>query len=67
MIPMFVCPVCGKQFKTETAVAKCFLACWKEQNPNYKSKEAPHSDDIVVRQDEFGAKSFFENFLKGKS
>lgn len=67
MIQMFVCPVCKKQFKTEAAVAKCFMKCWKEQNPNHKSKEAPRSNDIVERQESEDTTEFFESFLKGKS
>lgn len=59
---MFICPVCKREYKTDTAVAKCFLQCWKEQNPNHKSKEAPHSDDIIVRQVSSEIENFFTQF-----
>ena len=61
---MFICPVCKTQYKTEEAVAKCFLRCWKQQNPNHKSNEAPHSDDVVVRRVNTEMEDFF-NGLKG--
>ena len=59
---MFYCPVCKRQYKTDEAVAKCFLRCWKEQNPNHKSHEAPHSEDIVVRQINADTERFFAMF-----
>lgn len=62
---MFICPVCGKEYQTDTAVAKCFLKCWRETNPNHKSKEAPHSDDVVTRQCTADVANFFAQFEEG--
>ena len=62
---MYLCPICGKEYKSDAAVAKCFLRCWREQNPNYRSKEAPHSDDIVTRQCNDDVANFFTQFGKG--
>ena len=47
---MYICPTCNKQFNNPEDVAKHSLKCWRDHNPNHKSKEAPHSKDIVERQ-----------------
>lgn len=59
---MFICPICNKEYKTDAAVAKCFLRCWKEQNPYHKSKEAPRSEDIVRRNENQNVNNFFSQF-----
>lgn len=47
---MYICPICHRAFNLEEDIAKHSLKCWREHNPNHKSKEAPHSEDIVERQ-----------------
>ena len=47
---MYICPTCNRKFKTEEAIAKHSLRCWKEHNPNHRSKEAPHSENITERK-----------------
>jgi hypothetical protein len=64
---MFICPVCKKQYEKDQDVAKCFLKCWKEQNPVHKSKNAPKSEDKIERQCEESVLNFFEKFNKGEA
>ena len=64
---MYICPTCAKKFKTEEAIQKHFLACWKEQHPCHKSQSAPHSPDVVTRQVNDDIKSFFERINNGRS
>ena len=59
---MFICSVCGKPFETEEALVKHFSKCWKEKNPNHKSKPAPHSEDINTRVDNQDILDFFSSF-----
>lgn len=62
---MFICPTCGKEFEKENTVVKHFLNCWKERNPNHKSKSAPHSEDLNTRIVNDSVLGFFETFEKG--
>lgn len=59
---MFICPTCGKQFDTEDALVKHYMRCWKERNPNHKSKLAPRSEDINTREDSQDILDFFNSF-----
>ena len=59
---MFVCPTCNKQFNTEDTLVKHYLRCWKERNPNHKSKPAPRSEDINTREDSQDILDFFSSF-----
>ena len=59
---MFICPTCGKQFETEDLLVKHFLKCWKDKNPNHKSKSAPRSEDINTREDNQEILNFFNSF-----
>ena len=56
---MYICPTCNKQFNNEEAVAKHSLKCWKEHNPNHRSKEAPHSENIIERKIDSNVLNFF--------
>ena len=58
---MYICPTCGKEFETEDDIRKHFLACWKEQNPNYKSKPAPRGEDIETRKVSADIMNFFNS------
>lgn len=62
---MYICPTCKREFQTKKAIQKHFLACWKEQNPFHKSKEAPHSEDINVREASNEVNQFFARFNNG--
>ena len=57
---MYICPTCNKEFNTEQAIQKHFLACWKEQHPFHKSKSAPHSENVETRQVDNDVMNFFE-------
>lgn len=60
---MYICPTCGREC-SEAEIAKHFLKCWKEKNPNHKSVAAPRGEDIVTKQVDEGVLNFF-NRLKG--
>lgn len=60
---MYICPICNREFTTDIAVAKHSLACWREKNPNHKSKPAPRSEDVVNREINDNVMNFF-NSLK---
>lgn len=64
---MFICPTCSKEFNTEEAIQKHFLACWKEQHPYHKSKSAPHSADVVTREVSNDIMNFFKEINNGRS
>lgn len=59
---MYICPTCKKQFNEEEKLVKHFLACWKEQHPNYKSKDAPRSPDVETRKINDDIMNFFNSF-----
>ena len=56
---MYICPVCKRSFDKKDRITRHFLLCWKEHNPNHKSKLAPHSEDIVEREVSDAALNFF--------
>ena len=47
---MYICPTCGRSFRTEEHIQKHFLSCWKEQHPYHQSKDAPRGVDITTRE-----------------
>ena len=57
---MFICPTCNRSFLDEDQLVKHFLACWKEKNPNHKSKDAPRGPDVETRAVNEDIQSFFE-------
>ena len=59
---MYICPTCNRTFKTADDVAKHSLGCWREHNPNHKSKPAPRSEDIVTREISDELANFFKQF-----
>ena len=59
---MFICPTCGKQFDKEDALVKHMSKCWREKNPNHKSKPAPRSEDVNTREDNQDILDFFNSF-----
>ena len=59
---MFICPTCGKQFEMEDALVKHMSKCWREKNPNHKSKPAPRSEDVNTREDNQDILDFFNSF-----
>ena len=59
---MYVCPVCGKQFEKEENLVKHLSSCWKEKNPNMRSKPAPRSENINARKISADIMNFFKGF-----
>ena len=59
---MYICPVCSKQCDTEDILVKHYGRCWREKNPNHKSKPAPRSEDINTREDNQDILNFFNSF-----
>ena len=57
---MYICPTCQKNFIKAEDIASHSLKCWREHNPNHKSKSAPHSDDIIKKQIDTSILNFFE-------
>ena len=63
---MYICPTCQRSFDNAEDIAKHSLKCWKEHNPNHRSKEAPHSEDVVERQMNDNILSFFKELQQCK-
>lgn len=63
---MYICPICGKGYKTEEAVAKCMLACWRKANPNHKSQPAPRGEDVNTKEANDDIMNFFSSLQKEK-
>jgi hypothetical protein len=59
---MYICPTCNQTFESADDVAKHSLGCWREHNPNHKSKPAPRSEDIVTREISDELANFFKQF-----
>lgn len=59
---MYFCPTCGKQFDTVDTLVAHYVKCWKEQNPNHKSKPAPRSEDINTVEVSNDILNFFSSF-----
>ena len=59
---MYICPVCNLEFKIEQSIQKHFLACWKEEHPFHKSKDAPRSKNITTREINEDVTQFFNSF-----
>ena len=59
---MYICPTCNNTYDKEEALVEHFLKCWKEKNPNHKSKSAPHSEDVNTRSVNNSIMDFFNSF-----
>lgn len=57
---MYICPICSKEFEEEDRIVKHLLSCWREHNPNHKSKNAPRSEDTETRNINNDMQAFFE-------
>ena len=62
---MYICPECGREYDTEEKVSKCFLKCWKDNNPHYQSKSAPRSADINTSRASEDILQFFNSLERG--
>ena len=61
---IYICPVCGKEYDNEESVAKCFLQCWKDNNPHHRSKPAPRSDNVIMSEVDKDILQFFNSLQK---
>lgn len=61
---MYICPTCGRFFRTEEHIQKHFLSCWKEQHPYHKSTPAPKGKDVVISEVEEGVLDFFSGLKR---
>lgn len=59
---MYTCLTCNKQFEKEEILVKHFSRCWKEKNPNVRSKPAPRSEDINTKEINNELIDFFNSF-----
>ena len=64
---MYICPTCNKEFDTEIAITQHSLKCWREHNPNHKSKPAPRSENIVNREINDDVINFFKGISNARS
>lgn len=62
---MYICPICNKGFEKEESIAKHSLQCWRANNPNHKSKPAPHQCNTVKQEMSEDVADFFASFKKG--
>ncbi len=62
---MYICPTCNKAFEDADMIAKHSLGCWRDHNPNHKSKPAPRSEDITTREVDNNVLNFFALLQKG--
>lgn len=60
---MFVCPICQREYRTDAAVAKCFLACWKDKNPTHESNSVPKYEE-TIRNVSNDVADFFAEYQK---
>lgn len=60
---MYICPICSRTFVLEEAISKHVLPCWKEHHPNHRSKDAPRSEDIIIREVNDDVAVFFNSFI----
>ena len=61
---MYICPTCNKGYENEEVLASHFLQCWREHNPNHKSKPAPCKGNINKREINDDVLNFFARFKK---
>jgi hypothetical protein len=59
---MYMCPTCNKPFDKEENLVKHMSKCWKERNPHLRSKPAPRSEDVNIREVNNEIMSFFNSF-----
>lgn len=64
---MYICPVCKCEFEDEkeSRMARHFLKCWKENNPNHKSNTIEPSETIETREVNNDVMNFFKDLQEG--
>ena len=63
---MYICPMCKCEFEDEkeSRMARHFLKCWKENNPNHKTNNIEPSETIETRKENKGITDFFANLQR---
>lgn len=62
---MYICPICGKKYLTEKEIKKHSNACWKKENPHYRSKKSIQKDTIITKNINKDMLDFFKSFKEG--
>ena len=60
---MYICPICNKGFQSKEFITTHSLQCWREHNPNHKSKPAP-CKVMTEREVSEDVTNFFASFGK---
>lgn len=62
---MYICPTCHRGFNDEEIIAKHFLQCWRNRNPNHESTPSPLKT-TTEREVSEEVTNFFASFNKCK-
>lgn len=62
---MYICPECGKPFKTDKAVAKHYLTCFKKEHPYIPPKSVLYTQSVTRKVNDEVA-DFFSALKKEK-
>ena len=63
---MYICPICKCEFEDEkeSRMARHFLKCWKESNPNHKTNGIEPSETIETRKENKNITDFFASLQR---
>lgn len=63
---MYICPICKCEFEDEkeSRMARHFLKCWKENNPNHKINSIEPSETIETRKESKDITDFFASLQR---
>lgn len=63
---MYICPICKCEFEDEkeSRMARHFLKCWKENNPNHKTNSIEPSETIETRKENKDIADFFASLQR---
>lgn len=63
---MYICPICKCEFEDEkeSRMARHFLKCWKENNPNHKTNNIEPSETIEIRKENKDITDFFASLQR---
>lgn len=63
---MYICPICKCEFENEkeSRMARHFLKCWKESNPNHETNSIEPSETIETRKESKDITDFFASLQR---
>ena len=61
---MYICPTCNRSFEDPEKIAKHFLPCWKEHNPNHMTKHVPQGETKNTREMNDEIFDFFSSLIE---